>query len=228
MAGMRAGLVDTPSGRSMNIDAVIGALERDGLMLLSDSMLPSLTWLVTGGPMHSSWWGHPQGGEIYRLLTQLTDHPDVLQAKLVDGKVTFVHRRLWPAVIAVGTAREVWQTQGLPVAAQFLLDMVEETGAMDWNEIPAFLPPSQTKSAEAIRHLEIRLLLHTSEVHTPSGRHAKALQTWSKWAIDVQVSAWPPPAVAKRQLEEALARLEHPHPTHAGLPWQREVPSTFR
>jgi hypothetical protein len=29
---------------------------------------------------------------------------------------------------------------------------------------------------------EVRLLLHTDEIHTDSGRHVKALQPWDAWA----------------------------------------------
>jgi hypothetical protein len=32
-------------------------------------------------------------------LEKITESPDVLVCRLVDGKVTFVHRRLWPALV---------------------------------------------------------------------------------------------------------------------------------
>ena len=45
--------------------------------------------------------------------------------KLVYGKVTYVHRALWPRVIAVGRAREPWQMKGLAAGARKLLGAVE-------------------------------------------------------------------------------------------------------
>ena len=46
-----------------------------------------------------SWWGHPRSHEIFRALSAIDDCPDVLCFKIVAGKVTFVHRRLWPALV---------------------------------------------------------------------------------------------------------------------------------
>jgi hypothetical protein len=33
----------------------------------------------------------------------VSESPDVLVCKLVDGKVTFVHRRLWPAIVKLSS-----------------------------------------------------------------------------------------------------------------------------
>jgi hypothetical protein len=61
--------------------------------------VPSLAEYITGGPIKGSWWAHPQGHQIFELATAVSDHPDVLVCKLIDGKVTYVHRRLWPALV---------------------------------------------------------------------------------------------------------------------------------
>jgi hypothetical protein len=61
--------------------------------------VPSLAEAVAGGPIRGSWWGHPKGREIFRTAAAVSDSPDVLVCKLVEGKVTFVHRRLWPALV---------------------------------------------------------------------------------------------------------------------------------
>ena len=71
------------------------ALERWGLLLLQDPVLPSLATLIAGAPIRGSWWGHARGGDIFRVANELEQ--EVVTAKLIDGKVTFVHRRLWPA-----------------------------------------------------------------------------------------------------------------------------------
>ncbi len=34
--------------------------------------------------------------EIYLLSQRLIHHPDVLMLKLLSGKSTYVHRRMWP------------------------------------------------------------------------------------------------------------------------------------
>src|SRR3954470_14251830 len=61
--------------------------------------VPSLAEAVVGGPIRGSWWGHPKGQEIFRVAEAISDSEDVLVCKLVAGKVTYVHRRLWAALV---------------------------------------------------------------------------------------------------------------------------------
>jgi hypothetical protein len=63
--------------------------------------VPNLAERVAGAPIRGSWWGHPAGREIYAVLNRVRSSPDVIATRLVDGKVTLVHRRLWPALVRV-------------------------------------------------------------------------------------------------------------------------------
>ena len=75
-------------------------VERHGIVLQSArGPVPSLAEEIAGGPLHGSWWGHPKGKEIFQASAAVSDSPDVLVCRLIDGKVTFVHRRLWPALV---------------------------------------------------------------------------------------------------------------------------------
>jgi hypothetical protein len=65
--------------------------------------LPSLAETVAGEPIRGSWWAHPRAREIYLAAQAVHDSPDVLVCKLADGKVTFVHRRLWPALVRLAS-----------------------------------------------------------------------------------------------------------------------------
>ena len=65
--------------------------------------VPSLAEAVAGGRMRGSWWGHPKGREIYRAADAVCESPDVLVCKLVEGKITYVHRRLWPALVKLAS-----------------------------------------------------------------------------------------------------------------------------
>src|SRR5262245_2983114 len=138
------------------------ALRDRGLLLLADARLPSVAGLVAGAPVRGSWWSHPSGRAIFAAASRLHDHPDVLACALLGGKVTFVHRRLWPALLTLAQSGERWQTQGLPPAARALLGRVQRGGDVEG-------------AGPAARELERRLLVHGGEVHTPSGRHAKPL-----------------------------------------------------
>src|SRR5438132_11281565 len=96
-------------------------LKQFGLLMLSDAQLPSITTLVAGKPIRGSWWGHPKAHDIFRVVSRIAEHPDVAVTKLIAGKITFVHRKLWPALLAVATAREAWQMNGLSQKARNLL-----------------------------------------------------------------------------------------------------------
>jgi hypothetical protein len=81
---------------------VMAALAEHGMLLESArGSLPNVAELIAGEPIKGSWWGHPQGHAIFNELQLLDESPDVVRLRLVRGKVTLVHRRLWPAVARV-------------------------------------------------------------------------------------------------------------------------------
>ncbi len=61
--------------------------------------VPSLAEAVAGETIRGGWWSHPAGGEIFKLTRAVRTSPDFLVCRLVDGKITYVHRRLWPALV---------------------------------------------------------------------------------------------------------------------------------
>jgi hypothetical protein len=104
------------------------ALRKNGLLMLSDPALPSVVRLIAGPGVKGSWWGHPKGHEIFRKLEWFESDPDVLATRLVSGKVTFLHRRLWADFISAATAREKWQLEGLGANERRLLKSVDSEG----------------------------------------------------------------------------------------------------
>lgn len=191
---------------------VLEEFERSGLLLLSDTRLPSVVGLIAGEPVRGSWWAHPKGHAIFRVATILADHPDVLATKLVSGKVTFVHGKLWPALLAAATSREPWQTRGLSSAARALLARVTKEGLLQ-------------AAGKAARELESRLLVHSEQVHTESGAHAKCLESWKHWAkragfIGKRMAA----EHAKQELEAAVNALNARFRANGQLPWRADTP----
>ncbi len=78
----------------------LGFVKRHGVVLASArGPVPTLTHAIAGEPIRGTWWSHPKSHTIFRLLGTVCDSRDVLVCRLVDGKVTFVHRRLWPALV---------------------------------------------------------------------------------------------------------------------------------
>ena len=178
-----------------------------GLLLLQDADLPSVASLVAGETVRGSWWGHPKGREIFRAQQRLADHPDIAAFKLLSGKVTFVHRRLWPGVMAVGMARERWQLERLPKDAAALLERLDAKG-------------EAAASGKAARELERRLLAVGREVHSETGAHRIELQTWPAFG---EARNAPLPGMSARaaraEFEELVGRLNATFGASAKLPW---------
>jgi hypothetical protein len=61
--------------------------------------VPNLAEAVAGGRIRGSWWGHPKGHDIFAATRAVRASPDVLVCRLLVGRVTYIHRRLWPAVV---------------------------------------------------------------------------------------------------------------------------------
>ena len=61
--------------------------------------LQSLAERVAGEPIRGSWWSHPAGHEIFAAIQSVRQSPAVVATRLVNGKVTLIHRRLWPALV---------------------------------------------------------------------------------------------------------------------------------
>jgi hypothetical protein len=181
---------------------VLTQLQRHGLLLKQDKLLPSVVGLVTGQALTSSWWSHPQAQEIYGLLQALAERPDVLETKLLSGKVTFVFVSLWSAWLGLATSAEGWQCAGLSGAAQTLL--AEVNGAVE-----------REATGVVAKELEQRLLVRSEQRHTASGKHVLVLESWEKWGKRQGLHALPVPE-SKALLERAAQSLGAPV---NALPW---------
>ncbi len=192
---------------------VLLELARHGLLLKQDKALPSVVGLVTGEVLTGSWWNHALAREIYALLEALAERPDVLETKLVRGKVTFVARSLWPAWLGVAARNEPWQRAGISPAAARLLDEVMGRGEHE-------------ASGPTVKELEERLLVRSEQRHTPSGRHVLVLESWPRWAEREAITALPV-AESQHALEAAARSLGAPS---EALPWRRKLrrPATQR
>ena len=65
--------------------------------------VPRLTEAIINEPIQGSWWAHPKSHEIFATLQTVTDSEDVLVCRLIEGKVTLVDRRLWPALVRLAS-----------------------------------------------------------------------------------------------------------------------------
>lgn len=197
-------------------------LKQDGFLLESDQTLPSVCTLITGEPLKSSWWSHPKAQVIFQVNELLEDHADVMITKLVSGKVTFIHRKLWPAILAIGAAREPWQVEELSPPAIVLLRMVDEKGSLTTDKTEWNL--SSPKLSDAARELERKLLVHSAQFHTDKGKHAKLLTSWKHWAAQAGLaSKFITTAKAKAALEKKLGKLNEEFSAKGVLPWTKST-----
>ena len=78
-------------------------VRKQGVVLASArGPAPTLTEVIVGEPIVGSWWGHAHSHHIHTVLEAVKESGDVLVCRLINGKVTLVHRRLWPALVRIG------------------------------------------------------------------------------------------------------------------------------
>ena len=187
-----------------------------GLLLQTDANLPNVCALVGGAPVRGSWWAHPRSHEIFRVNCELAEHPDVLATKPISGKVTYVHRTLWPAVVAIGRARESWQMERLSRDARKLLDEVDRKPV-----------PAERRLSKPASELETNLLVYSEQFHSAAGSHARRLESWDQWArrtgyigdIGERTSV----VRAKLTLEDVVASRNGKFGGRGRLPWQNDA-----
>ena len=190
------------------VTVITEAVELEGLLLVHDQRLPSVTALIAGEPVRGSWWAHPLSNVIYNALGELDDR--FATCKLVAGKLTLVAPRLWANLVAVGAGRRRWQLDALSGADLALLDRV--ASAAD----PILLDRPELRAAG--KRLEEKLLVTSEGVHTADGHHLKALTSWEAWASDRRViGPLPDPDVAAASFEAIVEGWEAG--TAALLPW---------
>jgi hypothetical protein len=97
--------VDATLASGLRQDRVVDLLarlaERGMLLESARGPLPNVAEMIAGEPIRRSWWSHPQSHVIYAAINRLAESPDVVRTRLVNGRVTLVHRRVWPALVRV-------------------------------------------------------------------------------------------------------------------------------
>ena len=209
-----------PKGKlKAGFDEAIAELEHRGLLLVHDNVFPSLTRLAIGEPIRGSWWAHPLSNDVYMVSQRLQHCGEVVMTKLVSGKETYLHRRLWPHLVAIGMAREAWQLDDLPAAARQMLADVDREGSIRLDQYRSSRPRKEL--SEDARALAGRLLAYADDVHTESGAHARRLITWQGWAKDHGVALDSLPAVseARAEFERIVREANAESSGQAFLPW---------
>ena len=125
---------------------------------------------------------------------------------------------LWPQVYAVGCCGEPWQVNRLNPQSLRLLELVRRHGLIRTDDPRSRVAAGPQVSVAAL-HLERRLLVIGTQVHTESGRHAKSLESWLHWARRKKLASRLSATRAKAELAELVGRLNAEFKGKARVPW---------
>ncbi len=138
----------------MTVSEALKLVEKQGILLESaHGPIPNLAESVVGAPIRGGWWGHPRGQEIFAITRAMRQSRDILVCRLIAGKITYVHRRLWPALARlskeVGLAKLAVVTETHTTSGRH---EVTETPFAEWLPEEARTEAKQLSLDEA-RHL---------------------------------------------------------------------------
>jgi len=131
--------------------------------------VPNLAEAVAGKSIRGSWWGHPKGHEIFALTRVIRGSHDVLVCRAVSGKITYVHRRLWPALVRLASRLG-------PERLASLHEVHTLRGRHELHEIPypRWVPVETREAGRRLSEAEALQILGEWAARGPSKRRAPA------------------------------------------------------
>lgn len=122
-------------------------VERHGIVLESarHRSIPSLADAIAEEPIRGSWWSHPRSRSIFAITRAVRAAPQILVCRIVDGKISYVHERLWAALARLA--------DGLPVrhlARVREMHSARGTHHVEETPFPLWLPEKTAKAAQRL------------------------------------------------------------------------------
>lgn len=127
-------------------EEALAFVQEHGVVLASaKGPAPRLTEAIIGEPIKGSWWRHSQSRHIYAILQAVTESEEVLVCRLINGKITLVHRRLWPSLVRLAE-------RFAPEQLAQVRDEHTPSGRHVSREVlfPQWVPPDVTEQAKTI------------------------------------------------------------------------------
>ena len=133
----------------------IAFVKANGLVLESGrGPIPSLAEAVAGEALSGSWWGHPRADQIFACSRAVRRSADVVVCRVANGKVTYLHRRLWPALVRLAHRFDATRLAAVQeVHTRSGKHEVRTTAYPDW------LPADVKDAAEELTEEEAAFLL---------------------------------------------------------------------
>lgn len=153
----------------MDAQEALAFVRAHGVVLASArGPVPTLTHAIAGEAIRGSWWGHTQGKHIFAVLGAVSEDPGILVCRLVENKITLVHRRLWPALAACASMFDPAR----------LARVVQEHSARGHHEnietpFPDWLPAGVKEEADTLEPKAALAALGSTFVTNPGQRTAR-------------------------------------------------------
>jgi hypothetical protein len=133
-------------------EGALAFVDEHGVVLESGrGPVPSLADAIAGEAIRGTWWKHPKGRAIFRATRAVRDSDDVLVCRLLGGKITYVHRRLWPALVRL--ADEVGPVRLDAIREEHTTSGVHRLVRMAF---PAWVPADVMTAAKKLSQVEAR------------------------------------------------------------------------
>jgi len=139
----------------MTFEQALAFIEEHGMVLAAArGPVPRMAEAIAGESIKGSWWAHPKSHQIFAVFQRVAESPDILICRFVDGKVTFVHRRLWPALVRLADG----------IAPERLAQVQQEHTAKGHHEArevpyPQWVPADVFQAAEQLSAEQARRML---------------------------------------------------------------------
>ncbi len=96
--------VDPEHRPHFTAEHVVAIVQAHGIMLESArGPAPSFASAAAGEPVPGNWWGHARRYHVFDAIAGIRDSElgtaEVLVCRLIDKRITYIHRDLWPAVL---------------------------------------------------------------------------------------------------------------------------------
>jgi hypothetical protein len=135
-------------------DALNFVNERGLVLASAKGPVPRLIDAIAGETIQGNWWVHPNARAIYRVLSEVTRSDDVLVCRLIDDKITLVHRRLWPPLVRLAAGFS-------PRRVAMVQEQHTARGHHQSREIPFpdWVPPEVARQAQELQEHEAVAML---------------------------------------------------------------------
>jgi len=123
--------ISTKSQIKIKTDEVLSVLRERGILMCHDYELPSATSIIADEKIKGSWWPHKKGSLIFHTLGEVLNSNELLAPKLVNGKVTLLHKDLFSDFFTIVLTESDWQLESIKNDCRDLYKQITKKASSD-------------------------------------------------------------------------------------------------